>query len=160
MLTKPFSFQTRFLISIYTSCFMSYFSFTSIQISSFSLHLLQNFIMVVRTSQGDEQLLFVINEWRVKFRELRSRGYNISRQVRAQGWHIYISILDRPIFPNLVRELWLNAFVPFEGNKILSFMFGHPIRCWSFFGWLPVQLWLWWLIKPRGLHLLCFFVLP
>src|SRR4051812_32330712 len=84
--------------------------------------------MAVRTFQGDEQLLFIINEQRIKFRELRTRGYNLLKQVRTQEWQNYFAMLKGSIFPVFVKEFWVNAPAPFEGNKIRSSVFEHSIR--------------------------------
>lgn len=37
-------------------------------------------------------------------------------------------MLKGSIFPDLVKELCVNASIPFERNEIRSFVFGHSVR--------------------------------
>lgn len=121
--TVPFS--PLFLSSIYTTCSITSL-FTSVQLLMFCTPF--KLIMALRNFQGDEQLLFDINEKRIIFIELRPRGYNLLWEVRTQEWKKYFVMLNGIIFPNLVEEFWMNALVPFEGNDIRSSVFGHSVR--------------------------------
>lgn len=67
--------------------------------------------MSSRTFNGDENLLFVINEKLVEFYDLKGQGFNLIKIVSKLQWKGYFDMLNAPIYPNLVKYFWVNASI-------------------------------------------------
>lgn len=59
----------------------------------------------------DENLLFVINEKFVYFDDLKDKDFDLRKTICKQKLNGYFDILHGLIYINIVKELWLNAFV-------------------------------------------------
>lgn len=64
----------------------------------------------------DENLLFIINEKFIDFDYLKDNGFDLRKTIRKQKLNDYFYILYGPIYINLVKEFWLNAFVEPYGH--------------------------------------------
>ena len=47
----------------------------------------------------------------VDFENLAGNGFNLSSDVKSQGWESYFDLFRGPTYPELVKEVWNNAFV-------------------------------------------------
>ena len=53
--------------------------------------------------------LEVLSELIVYFNSLQENGFDLSEEVKAQGWERYFDRLVGPTFPILVKEFWIHA---------------------------------------------------
>ena len=53
--------------------------------------------------------LEVLSELIVDFNSLKENGFDLSEEVKAQGWEKYFDRLVGPTFPILVKEFWIHA---------------------------------------------------
>ena len=56
---------------------------------------------------------------------LQENGFNLSEEVKAQGWNRYFDRLLGPFFPRLVKELWIHATA--LNHQVTSFVMGENI---------------------------------
>src|SRR4051812_14283465 len=69
--------------------------------------------------------LEVLYESSVDFENLRMHGFNTNAETMAQGWSNYLERLVGPIYPDLVKDFWVNVIV--TPTAIVSFVLGHEV---------------------------------
>lgn len=58
-----------------------------------------------------ENHFVVIIEGLVNFEEMMAHGFDLQSIVSKNGWDNFFDMLYCPTYPNLIKELWVNAFV-------------------------------------------------
>ena len=69
--------------------------------------------------------LEVLSELIVDFESLQENGFNLSEEVKAQGWNRYFDRLLGPTFPILVKEFWIHALS--SNHQVTSYVMGKKI---------------------------------
>ena len=69
--------------------------------------------------------LEVLSELLVDFNSLQENGFNLSEEVKAQGWEKYFDRLVGPTFPILVKEFWIHASS--SNHQVTSYIMGKKI---------------------------------
>jgi hypothetical protein len=64
-----------------------------------------------QTFCGSKRKLKIINEYYVDFDMLDDLGIPLRNEVKTQGWENYFKRMSGPIYPNLLKEFWVNATV-------------------------------------------------
>ncbi|CAL5204463.1 unnamed protein product [Lathyrus oleraceus] len=83
--------------------------------------------MSTKTYNGDENLLFIINEKFFDFDELKDKDFDLMKTISKQKLKGYFDILHGPIYTNLITKFWLNVSVIQSGPTIQSNVYGFPI---------------------------------
>lgn len=92
------------------------------------------YIMSLVTFLGDENLLEVITEEQTKLLHLGEKeiAFDISLTMFNQECTNYFTMLEKPIYTNLVKDLWKHAYFRNEGCSIASHNFCFPITITPF----------------------------
>src|SRR3954471_2590690 len=69
--------------------------------------------------------LEVLCESVVDINNLKSNGFQCDARILEQGWSNYLDRLVGPIYPDLVKDLWVHATV--TPTAIISFVLGHEV---------------------------------
>src|SRR3954466_8617910 len=69
--------------------------------------------------------LEVLCESAVDINNLKANGFQCDARILEQGWSKYLDRLVGPIYPELVKDLWVHATV--TPTAIISFMLGHEV---------------------------------
>ena len=90
--------------------------------------------MSLVTFRGDENLLEVISEEQIELLNLSEReiASSITSIMHYQEWTKYFTMLDKPVYLNLVKDFWKHAHVDCAGCSISSRVFGIPITTTPF----------------------------
>jgi hypothetical protein len=59
--------------------------------------------------------LTIIIEKTIDLKKLQAQGFDLLKSITVQGWQKYFALLNGPVYPQLVKELWDNAHI--EQNK-------------------------------------------
>src|SRR4051812_44734388 len=69
--------------------------------------------------------LEVLCESAVDINNLKANGFQCDARILEQGWSKYLDRLVGPIYPELVKDLWVHATV--TPTAIISFVLGHEV---------------------------------
>src|SRR3954464_4189063 len=69
--------------------------------------------------------LEVLCESAVDINNLKANGFQCDARIFEQGWSKYLDRLVGPIYPELVKDLWVHATV--TPTAIISFVLGHEV---------------------------------
>ena len=69
--------------------------------------------------------LEVLSELIVDFNSLKENGFDLSEDIKAQGWEKYFDRLVGPTFPILVKEFWIHASS--SNHQVTSYVMGKKI---------------------------------
>ena len=69
--------------------------------------------------------LEVLSELIVDFTSLKENGFDLTEEIRAQGWEKYFDRLVGPTFPILVKEFWIHASA--STHQVTSYIMGKKI---------------------------------
>src|SRR4051812_328874 len=69
--------------------------------------------------------LEVLYQSSVDFENLKVHGFKPDAKTMAQGWSNYLDRLVGPIYPALVKDLWVHTTV--TPTAIISFVLGHEV---------------------------------
>src|SRR4051812_34778237 len=69
--------------------------------------------------------LEVLCESAVDINNLKANGFKCDVRIFEQGWSKYLNRLVGPIYPELVKDLWVHATV--TPTTIISFVLGHEV---------------------------------
>src|SRR4051812_9352901 len=69
--------------------------------------------------------LEVLCESAVNINNLKANGFQCDARIFEQGWSKYLGRLVGPIYPELVKDLWVHATV--TPTAIISFVLGHEV---------------------------------
>ena len=81
------------------------------------------------TFLGNEDLLEIISEKQIKIPLLNDQEFacSFTSIMHYQEWTRYFTMLDKPIYTNLVKEFWKHAYLDYENGSITSYVFEVPI---------------------------------
>src|SRR3954464_11789119 len=95
------------------------------EISSTQILLRKHGYALLKTCTIPTEDLEVLCESVVDFENLKANGFHPDARILAQGWSNYLDRLVGPIYPALVKHLWVHATV--TPTAIISFVLGHEV---------------------------------
>src|ERR1044072_8539168 len=69
--------------------------------------------------------LTVLSELRMDFNNIAANGFDLREEMTFQGWENYFARLHRPVYENLVKDLWRQA--DFDSYHVVSHVLGQRI---------------------------------
>ena len=69
--------------------------------------------------------LEVLSELIMDFNSLKENGFDLSEEIKAQGWEKYFDRLVGPTFPILVKKFWIHASS--SNHQVTSYIMGKKI---------------------------------
>ena len=79
----------------------------------------------IRTFLTPNDSLEVFCELIIDFKSLKENRFDLSADVTAQGWNMYFDFLLGPMFPIMVKELWVHATS--SNHQVTPYVLGKKI---------------------------------
>ena len=85
--------------------------------------------MLPLTFLGNEDLLEIIPEKQIKIPLLNDQEFacSFTSIMHYQEWTRYFTMLDKPIYTNLVKEFWKHAYLDYENGSITPMSLKFPL---------------------------------